>query len=146
MDRESAYAVMRQKDHAVIGEAEAVTIAEAFGVSKHYVRDNIDVMYDSRFEFKGLTINRPDGHAKTFKEAGITSKRVMNAYKELWAEMGLRWEGVPLVYAIDMEALARLICDVVGVTYGYYFGRGSQVAECVEELRKHFGDEMGCRA
>lgn len=39
--------------------------------------------------------------------------------------------------AADASWVATTICNKLGIEYRDYFGRGSQLAECVKQLRNH---------
>jgi hypothetical protein len=133
MDKQTAIDSLADNTHGIItGErASEVSMAlcgEPCGDGGLPVLRRFD---DSRFYFKGATIDKPDGYGPW--RTGKGSRIERREYEAL----GIT-EGIPYCYGVEMEALALSICSRLGLRHESYFGRGSQVKECVRVLREHY--------
>jgi hypothetical protein len=76
-----------------------------------------------------------------FKAFGITdvpTPKIKDTRSEFKGAY-IPWSGGEGTYALAADAawVATTICNRLGIGYSDYFGRGSQLAECVKRLREH---------
>lgn len=146
---------LRGADHAYVSKQFAVAVARGLGIKSE---PQVKVEVDTRWMFKGLTLNKPDGYLdlhefrKWVKEnwdwVKPPYKRVAMTWlvDELWMAFtkprskggeGLR--GVPYAEGIEANVLAVWACRELGVGYTPMLGVGSELRECCRALAEHFG-------
>lgn len=145
-------------DHAFMGKEHVTAIAQKLDIETEVP---VSEEMDTRWMFKGLTVHVADGFLdlhefrKWMKENwdwirwNIREKSRTRLVDTLWMvytqapPKGYGLEGVPYTTGIDATDFAMWLCRQKGVEYSFYVGRGFQLRECVQQLKKHFGAEWG---
>lgn len=108
MTKDKALEILESADHCFFYEKEAKEIAKAFGLQLK----NLSEQEDTRSQFKGLTLG------------GINPKT------------GKEFKEGDTVKGVDASLLAERICSHLKLECKGFFGRGSQLRECVGALKK----------
>lgn len=145
-------------DHSFLGRPEVDEIREALGVKSDV---ELQREVDTRYIFKGLTINRADGYLNLIEyrkwckenkdwfhaKKGVSQTEFVDTLWMSYTQVepdGYGLPGVPYAEGIDASDFALWICRTLDVPVEYYGGRGFQLRACVESLRSHFeGREDG---
>ena len=158
--KEEACQELLGSDHQFVSKEFAEAVAKAFGIE---AMPECEKEIDTRWLFKGLTINRPTGYYDLHEfrawvkenwrdwlerqvRNGETQTHFVDTFWMMYTQQppnGYGLEGVPYAEGIDATDLACWCCHALGVKYDGYGGRGFQLRECVTKLQQHFGIEHG---
>jgi hypothetical protein len=109
MTKLKAIETLYNGDHQFFSPEVATQIINAFGLKLKLQRQQ-----DTRSQFKGLTLfGKNPETGKEYREGD-------------WSE------------GYDSADLASTICTELNIEFESYYGRGSQLAHCAEQLKKKF--------
>ena len=159
MNTREALDRLRQSDHEFLSLDAAEELQLALGIEEPYPKPDPEV--DTRWTFKGLTVNKPDGYLDLHEFRRWvrqnwwwiqpkSANRITQTFltDDLWMQYtrpvplgGLGLPGIPYAFGVDATDLAQWACRQLGVPYTSYIGRGFQLRGCVDALEEHFGLE-----